>query len=141
LAGTAGNIHFLGYRRGESLQELYRGAVALLVPSLCYEVFPTVILEAFQHGTPVIARDLGGMREMVDESHGGLLFRDDAALVRACQSLLDGRSHRDHLGGSGREACARIYSKEAYLARYYELIEQYRTRGRASKREAAASAT
>ena len=128
LAGSASNIRFLGYHPGDSLPGLYHGATALLVPSLCYEVFPTVIMEAFQQGTPVIARDLGGMREIVEESQGGLLFRDDEELVRARQSLLADHVLRDRLGQCGQEACRRIYSKEAHLARYYELIEQCQLR-------------
>ena len=128
LAGSASNIRFLGYHSRDSLQGLYRGAIALLVPSLCYEVFGNVILEAFQQGTPVIARDLGGMKEIVDESKGGLLFRNDDELVRTRQLLLDDSSLRTRLGHCGQEACTRIYSKEAHLARYYELIEQCQVR-------------
>jgi glycosyltransferase involved in cell wall biosynthesis len=134
LAGSASNVRFLGHHPSDSLPGLYQGAIALLVPSLCYEVFPTVILEAFQQGTPVIARDLGGMREIVAESKGGLLFRDDEELVRARQSLLDDDVLRGRLGQCGQEACRRIYSKEAHLARYYELIEQCQQRRRMSPR-------
>jgi glycosyltransferase involved in cell wall biosynthesis len=142
LAGTAGNVRFLGYCRGDALSELYRGAVAVLVPSLCQEVFPTVILEAFQHGTPVLARDLGGMREMVEDSGGGLLFEHDDAFVRARELLLDDPAHRDRLGLCGREACVRLYSKEAHLARYYELIEEHLARKRTRSRlEGATSGT
>jgi glycosyltransferase involved in cell wall biosynthesis len=46
----------------------------LLVPSLWYENTPTVIYEALASGTPVIASDLGGMRELVHAYQGGWLF-------------------------------------------------------------------
>jgi glycosyltransferase involved in cell wall biosynthesis len=124
LAGSSTNIRFLGLRGSDSLPQLYRDAVALLVPSLCYEVFPTVIIEALQQGTPVLARALGGMREMIEETQGGLLFRDAEELTRVRELLLDDRSERERLGQRGREACARLYSKEAHLARYYALIEE-----------------
>jgi len=47
LAKGSDNVRFLGYRTKVELQELYRNATALVVPSLSFEVFALVILEAF----------------------------------------------------------------------------------------------
>lgn len=56
----------------------------LVVPSLWFENSPLTMHEAFQCGVPVIATDLGGMRELLAEG-GGLLFRrGDAADLAAC---------------------------------------------------------
>ncbi len=62
----------------------------LLVPSLWYENSPLTIHEAFQAGVPVVATDLGGMRELL-EGGGGLCFRrgDAAALARVLDDLID----------------------------------------------------
>jgi glycosyltransferase involved in cell wall biosynthesis len=46
----------------------------LLIPSIWYENSPNVILEAFAHGTPVIASNLGGMAELVRHNVDGLTF-------------------------------------------------------------------
>ena len=70
-AARGGNVHFLGHVPHTHLGRLYRQALALIVPSLCFEIFPLVILEAFQQKTPVIVRNLGGMPESVAESGGG----------------------------------------------------------------------
>ena len=128
LAGASPNIRFLGYRERPALAGLYHHAVAAVVPSLCYEVFPTVILEAFQQGTPVIARDLGGMRELVEESQGGCLFHDDDGFARARELLLDDPAARTQLGRHGQETAATTYSKAAYLARYYAIIDEHLAR-------------
>lgn len=57
---------------------------ALIVPSLWYENTPTVIYEALAAGVPVIATDLGGLRELVLAHRGGWLFpREDAASLTA----------------------------------------------------------
>jgi glycosyltransferase involved in cell wall biosynthesis len=42
------------------------------VPSLSFEVFALVILEAFMQQTPVLVRNIGGMPEIIQESSGGL---------------------------------------------------------------------
>ena len=53
-----------------ALARLYEGATAVLVPSQWYENAPYVVLEAFSHGTPVIASDIGGIPELVGDDRG-----------------------------------------------------------------------
>jgi len=54
----------------------------LVVPSVWYENMPITIQEAYRNGIPVIATDLGGMAEAVEDGAGGLLFpRGDAAAL------------------------------------------------------------
>jgi peptidoglycan/xylan/chitin deacetylase (PgdA/CDA1 family) len=53
------------------------------VPSICYEVFGLVLIEAFAEGTPVIARDLSGMLRALREGGWQTLTIDQ---------LLEGRS-------------------------------------------------
>ena len=52
------------------LGPLYGHAVACCIPSVTYEPFPTVAIEAFARRTPVIAHDLGGLTEIVTDSGG-----------------------------------------------------------------------
>ncbi len=65
---------------------LYAGAVALVVPSIGYEVFGIVALEAFARGTPAIAHDLGALTEVIEDSGGGLLYRTPAELRDAMET-------------------------------------------------------
>ena len=63
-------IEFLGRIPAERVIEQMQGADMLVVPSECYEGFPRVVVEAFATGTPIVAADLGGLRELVDERAG-----------------------------------------------------------------------
>ena len=74
LAQGSARVKFLGHQNQEQLRTLYRRARAVVLPSICYEVFPMVILESFRESTPVIARRLGPYPEIVDQSQGGFLF-------------------------------------------------------------------
>ncbi|HTL04367.1 MAG TPA: glycosyltransferase family 4 protein, partial [Gemmatimonadales bacterium] len=67
-------VRFLGRVAAEALTPLYRHAVALIMPSLCYETFGITVLEAFRQATPVVARRLGPLPDIVDCSGGGELF-------------------------------------------------------------------
>ncbi|PIR92724.1 hypothetical protein COU01_00430 [Candidatus Falkowbacteria bacterium CG10_big_fil_rev_8_21_14_0_10_44_15] len=60
------NIKLLGNKNHDEAQKLMREANCLIVPSLCYENQPTVILEARQNNLPVIASDIGGIPEILD---------------------------------------------------------------------------
>ena len=120
LAAGAPNIEFVGHLADGELETLYAGALAVLVPSLLFEVSPAVVLESFANGTPVIARDIGALSELVQDSGGGLLYTRedelDAALDRVARE-------RHVLGGRARRAYEETWSADAHFARYFSLIE------------------
>ena len=107
LAEGKANIRFLGHLTDRQLQVLYRRAVAVIVPSLCFEVFAQVIIEAFRQQTPAIVRNLGGMPEVIEESGGGFVYDTEEELVAAMDQLLADPSHRRGLGLRGYEAYQR----------------------------------
>lgn len=74
----------------ERMAEAFAAMDVLVVPSIWIENAPFVIREAFVAGVPVVASDLGGMRDLVTEEASGLLFRagDAAELGRALRRLL-----------------------------------------------------
>lgn len=125
LAGICANVEFLGYVDDfKRLQNLYRGAVALIVPSIGYEIFPLVILEAFRQQRPVIVRNLGGMPEIIEESDGGFVYDNEKELVAAMDRLIDDPSLVQQLGSRGYNAYRRHWTTEAHIDRYLALIQQ-----------------
>ncbi|MBL8901248.1 MAG: glycosyltransferase family 4 protein [Planctomycetes bacterium] len=85
LAAGDPRISFLGAFDPHRSHEIHPRFDALVVPSLWYENAPVTIMEARREGLPVIATDLGGMREAVRDGADGLLFpRGDVAALREC---------------------------------------------------------
>jgi glycosyltransferase involved in cell wall biosynthesis len=123
MAAGMDNIRFWGFVDASQLRALYRGAVALIVPSLCYEIFSLVQLEAMQQGTPVIVRNLGAIPELVQKSGGGLIYDTDEELLQGMDRLLADRAWRDDLGENGYRSYLEEWTPEAHLNRYLELIE------------------
>jgi glycogen(starch) synthase len=72
-AGLADRVHFLGFIDDAELRMYYAAADLAVVPSL-YEPFGMVALETFASGTPCIAADIGGLRELVVHEATGLRF-------------------------------------------------------------------
>jgi len=123
LAGGSARIEFLGRVAPEKLRALYRGAVALLVPSVWFEAFPLVILEALREETPVVVRRIGGMAEAVEESGGGLTYENEDDLIGALELLLSRPAWRDELGARGHRYYQSAWSENAHLERYFGIIE------------------
>jgi glycosyltransferase involved in cell wall biosynthesis len=124
LAAGCDHIRFLGQVPRDRLAGLVSRATAVLVPSLGYEVFPLVVLEAFAQGTPVIARDRGSLAEIVHVSGGGLLFGDGDGLVACLRRLQDDPALRQALGEAGRQAWQTRWTLEAHLRSYLSLIDR-----------------
>lgn len=124
LAEGRRRVRFLGFLRAEALPSLYARARALLVPSLCYEVFPMVVLEAFREGTPVVARRLGPFPEIVEQSGGGLLFDSTDDLREALWRLAGDAPLGVRLGEAARQAFRERWSEDAGLERYFSLIRR-----------------
>lgn len=82
-------IEFPGPYDHDQLSQVLADADLIVVPSTWYENTPFVILEAFEAGVPVIASDLGGMAELIDEGVNGFTFANGnadalAAVLRRC---------------------------------------------------------
>lgn len=72
------NVEFAGYLSKPQLQEKYRKARAVIMSSQCYEAFAMTIAEAYSYGVPVIAGDIGNLRNMVEENSTGIRFCYDS---------------------------------------------------------------
>lgn len=125
-AGGMPNVHFEGRLDSAQVAALFRGAVAVAVPSLVYETFGYVVLEAFAEKTPVVVRDLGALPELVAESGGGLVFRTGDELVGALDRLATDSDSRVRLGCDGYLARHGVWSEAEHLERYFGLIQEKR---------------
>jgi glycosyltransferase involved in cell wall biosynthesis len=68
------NVEWLGHRSKEEVLSAIGDATFLVMPSIWYETFGRVIVEAYSKGTPVIVSNLGAMAELVTDGHTGLRF-------------------------------------------------------------------
>ncbi len=117
---AAGNprIQFLGRKSPDELNAYYRGALALIVPSVCYETFGIILIESFRLGTPVIARRLGPFPEIVEASGGGLLFGDEAGLLAAMRRMQAEPVARAAMAAAARQAFGARWREDRVLAAY-----------------------
>ena len=108
-------VHFLGLKSQAELTRLYAGAIASIVPSICYEVFGIIILESFAQKTPVIAHHFGVLPEVIERSDGGITYRNEEELIAAMRTLQGDAWRRRELGERGHRAYREYWSEDAHL--------------------------
>lgn len=82
------NIRFMGF---QPMEDALSNIDVLMVPSLWYEPFSRVVVEAYYYGVPVIASRQGGPLEIVEEGKTGFLFSTDrdGELVAIVRRIID----------------------------------------------------
>jgi len=124
IAAGAPNVRFLGRVAPADLARWYAHAVALVVPSVCFETFGIILIESMRRGTPVVARRIGPFPEIVEASGGGELF-DGPDDLRAClRRLVSDPAHRRALGRAGAEAQRRLWSESAVVPGYLGIVRR-----------------
>ena len=119
---SGGRLQFRGLiPRGQCLAILSH-APFLVVPSLWYETFGLVLMEAFACGTPVVASRLGVMIEMVRERDTGVHFTPGSAkdLAQRVRWLLDHPEECRRMG----EAARREFEERYTQGRNYRTLMQ-----------------
>lgn len=126
LAIDAPNVKFLGFRSGDELKDLYRQACAVLLPSRVHEVFPLVTLEAMAYGKPVIASDVGGIPEVVEDRVSGLLVQptDFHGWMEAILRLAYDADLQRRLGREARHAVEQRFSLDDHHRRLMNIYQE-----------------
>lgn len=124
MAAANPRVKFLGPLPQRELGALYTHALAAIVPSLTYEAFGTISVEAFARKTPVVVRDLGALPEVVEESGGGFVYRTDEELSAALERLASSPQLQAELGQKGYDGFVRWWSREAHLKLYFDCLNR-----------------
>lgn len=113
-ATNASGVRFLGHR--DDVEDLY-AAFDFYVLASHREGFPRSAMEAAAMGLPVVATDIRGCRQVVDDGHTGVLVprRDAAALAAAISRLADDADLRVRMGTAAREKARREFDQQRVI--------------------------
>jgi glycosyltransferase involved in cell wall biosynthesis len=116
-------VTFRGWVNKDRIAECYQNADAFVLPSR-YEGMPNVVLEAMACGLPIVATDIAGCEELVQENVNGYLVPvgDSDALAARLTALVSDPALRQRMGSASRHAAlARDWTSVA--RQYLELAQ------------------
>lgn len=125
-AASNASIEYLGNVRGGEKGPLIAGSVAMVVPSVWWDPYPTVVYEAFDQGRPVLAARSGGLPESVAPGVRGLLHEpgDAEGLARQVLSLHRDPVLADRMGEAGRRWLLANSGAEFWWTRFLSIAQQ-----------------
>jgi glycosyltransferase involved in cell wall biosynthesis len=113
--------HDLGTVDEHTMRTAYAATDVYLLPTL-YDNLPNTVLEALSCGAAVVATDVGGLPDMIEDGVNGLTRAGDAdALGEAVGAVLADTDLRDRLGAAGRQRAVATMGLEQQANAYLEL--------------------
>lgn len=115
--GLRSHVEFVDFQKNVS-KWLQRAKIFVL-PSLWGEGCPTSILEAFGHKLPVLAHNIDGISELVEDGIDGFLFPvGSRSFPEKITELLGDAKQLEQLGKKGREKVSKRFSLDSCIDRH-----------------------
>lgn len=123
--GLASRVEFVGWQGMERMSGLYRSAATVVVPSVWPEPFGMIGPEAMAHGRPVVAFDVGGIPEWLEDGRTGFLVppRDTRSLAGRIDLLLSDPVLAAEMGRAARARAVGLFSHERHVAGLCGVLE------------------
>jgi len=123
-----------GWLDGDELRLAYAACDVFVTPSICFDTFGLVNLEAMEYARPVVATEFGGSKEVVVDGETGFIanpFDVEGYAGRIERLLADGERRRA-MGEAGYQRLQQRFTIERLTEEFLEVYEA----ARASKRDA-----
>lgn len=121
----APDVRHVGPLPHDRVMSAWHGALAGVAPSIWPEPFGQVAVEAMASGTPIVATDTGGLRDVVVDEHTGLLVPpgDAGALAQALARVISDADFRRRAAQAG-PLRARRYHVHPFVDRLEEIYDE-----------------
>lgn len=130
--GLEDRVRLLGAVPETTVRELLSRASVFVLPSRVQEDgqmdgIPVALMEAMAAGVPVVASDISGVPELVEDQRSGILVPpgDAEAVATAVRALLASPGAALRMGARGRERVRRAFELEGTVIRLLELLEDH----------------
>jgi len=115
--GVFKNLIFTGQLSGDNLKAAYWTSDIVAVPSICFDNFPTINLEAMASKKPVVGTCFGGTPEVVQDGVNGYIVNpfDVESLAEKIIDLLNSPQKAKKFGEAGYELVKNKFSLDAQV--------------------------
>ena len=120
------NVKWLGFVPRSKQEELWEKSSFSIIPSIWPEPYPLSFLEAWEHGRPFIGSRIGAMKEVLQDSQGGLLFDTASAsdLAQKIENYIQKPELVISAGVAGQKKLLERNNKERWKISFAQIIEK-----------------
>ena len=125
--GLEGRVLYHGPKYGEEKEHYWSMADVFVFPTFYHnECMPLTILEAMQHGLPVVSTDEGAVPDMVADGENGFVCRrkDAEGLAMALELLLQDEALRHRMGAEGYRRYKEKFTLQCFEQRFTEILRE-----------------
>lgn len=124
-AGCRDRVTFLPWVDRDEIRDVYKKTTLLVFPSICPETLGIVGLESMANGVPVVAADVGGVREWLLPDKTGVIVppKDPEAMAAGMKQILDDPDLRQQYGRNGIELIRDKFSVATHLKKLLGVYE------------------
>jgi len=72
-----GNIEISGFIEGKKKYSIISNSMANIIPSICYENCPVVLIECLSMGVPVVVNNIGALPEFIKDGYNGYIYNSN----------------------------------------------------------------
>lgn len=110
------NVILRGMLNSESISDFYNNSRFYIHSSLCYEGFPMVFPEAMAHKLPIVAPNMAGYPEIIENGFNGLLFESGNvdSLANTIDALWNNYELSEQFSLNGFKKVKKSYGSELY---------------------------
>ena len=124
LGSHAGRVRLLGRLKSQDLDEAYRRAWVVLVPSR-WDTFPSVVQEAMVRSKAIVASSNGGMPEMLEGTGGTVVDPETPAFAEAVVAMLDDSARRRQAGATACIRTREVFGPATIAAAYVRQVQAW----------------
>jgi colanic acid/amylovoran biosynthesis glycosyltransferase len=128
--GIADRVHFPGFVQYDAVSELISSSDMLIMPSVVHssgdrDGIPTVIMECLMHRVPVIATDVSGIAEVIEDGVTGFLIpeKNADAIADAVVKMVGDREAALAMAETGRSKVLELFDPERNHRKVLELYQ------------------
>ncbi len=120
------NVELVGAVYGKELDEIYKKSRSVILPVIWYDNLPNVALEAMIYSKPILASNIGSLKEIVKDNYNGLLFEpgDIAQIKHKIQILFNNTELCKKLGKNSYHEAKNKYTPENHYNKLIDLFEK-----------------
>ena len=121
--GLEGMVRYEGPKYGEEKEEYWRSSDVFVQPTF-EDCFPLTIVEAMQHGLPVVSTTEGAVPDMVADGVNGFVCerKDVSGLAGVLERLITDASLRMRMGEVGRKRYEEEFTLERFEERFASIL-------------------